>query len=288
MYLVDASIFLYAGERFHGESRCDQDGQPCGALLGLIDSLARVCERGASRIVCAFDGPRDQLERRHRYPPYKAHRPAVPEHMVAQRVRAQQVVRQLGLAGLSSPAFEADDIIATLARQSRDSAIAVVIVSADRDLLQLLEPGDEFWNLSADQRLSYSAACKKLRLKPHQLPSLLALCGDAADNVPAVPGMTRHLATRLLRRWGDVETLYANLDAVARSRLPHASTLAEALRTHREQVDVSLSLTQLGSVPGVDVALVGTVAPQAERFALYRSLGVDGDSVNRLEERIAA
>ncbi len=285
--MVDASIYLYAGMRHHGPTLCDPNGEPCGALHGLVDALGRVCESGARRVVCAFDGAREQLARRQLYPAYKAHRPAVSDVMQAQRARAPALVQSLGFSGWLNPTYEADDIIATLARRSRELACAVVVVSADRDLLQVLRPGDEFWNLSAGSQLSYTAASRKLRLKPEQLSELLALCGDVADNVPGVPGVTRHVAVRLIRRWGDVDAVLANLDAISRSKLPRAEALVAALRDHADQIMLARELTRMQTVPDVCPRVAPPPSDRETRHAIYTALDLEPVRVAALERRFA-
>lgn len=194
--------------------------------------------------------------------------------MVQQRIEARSVVERLGIRAHQYNAYEADDIIATLALLARSAGQAVTVVSADRDLEQVLRPGDEFWNLSAGQRRSYSAVRRRLRISPEQLPELLALRGDTADNVPGVPGINTGLARRLVRKWGGIEALYAALDSADNTGTMVEPTLADSLLDHREQVYLARSLTSLEKVPLGSEAItavtadIGDIKEECDRLRL--------------------
>ncbi|MEM7379124.1 MAG: 5'-3' exonuclease H3TH domain-containing protein [Pseudomonadota bacterium] len=291
LYLVDASIYLYNGLRRHGEAYSDHNGRAAGAVRGLVEALAQIAEAGATHVVCAFDGPRDRLLRRAAFPAYKAQRPAVLPSMAQQRLDARAAVAQLGYAALQHDAYEADDIIATLARRARAAKRAVVIVSADRDLVQVLRPGDEYWHLAAGQRKAYSTVQKGLRVTPERLPEVLALCGDAVDNVPGVPGINRGLATRLIRKWGSVEALYSHLDRGLASGVRGAPGLADTLLTHREQVDAARALVQLVDVPLDDDAASAPTTTASQVVNVCARLGLEraaADALVARAERVAA
>lgn len=256
-----------------------------------MDALAQIAAGGATHVICAFDGPREHLQRRASFPAYKAQRPAVLPTMAQQRLDARSVVAQLGFAALQDDAHEADDIIATLARRARTAQRAVVVVSADRDLVQVLRPGDEYWHLAAGQRKAYSTVHKGLRVTPDRLPEVLALCGDAADNVPGVSGINRGLAARLIRRWGSVEALFEHLDRGQSLGVRAAPGLADVLLAHRAQVDAARALVQLVDVPLDDGAATAPTTTAARVVDVGARLGLERVAVDALvgrADRVAA
>ncbi|CAB1128635.1 DNA polymerase I [Candidatus Hydrogenisulfobacillus filiaventi] len=224
------------------------DGLPTGALLGFANMLLRVIrEAQPQAVVVCWDSGRPTF--RHAvYPAYKATRQEAPPEFRQQVELAHQLLDALGIPRLAEPGFEADDLLGSLARRAREAGWEVRIVTGDRDLLQLVQPGVEVWltaaGLKAVERMDAAAVRRKLGVDPGQVPDLKGLMGDPSDNLPGVPGVGQKTAVALLQRFPDLEALFAGLDGVeprVRRRLEGQEAVARQSRdlaTIRQDVPV--------------------------------------------------
>jgi DNA polymerase-1 len=179
----------------------------------------------------------------------------------------------MGLPLLEAPGYEADDILATAARRLRDTAIELVLVTADKDALQLVDPRVTVLSVlgRTGERVVYDAAKveEKWGVPPVRIPDILALMGDSIDNIPGVPGVGEVTAQKLLREFGSLEALYQNLAVVTGPKL------REALARHRDQAFLSRQLAVLeGALPiEFDLESFRVREPQWERLrALWTEL----------------
>lgn len=220
-------------------------GMPTGAIFGFVSMLQKLLrDRKPTRIGVCFDtsGPT------HRHvldPQYKANRPEMPPELQAQWPVCQDIAAQMGLPVLKLDGLEADDLIATLAEQGRASGYEVIVVSGDKDLMQLVDDGDgdrpPIRQLDDGKDKLYAAADvqEKWGVPPRQVRDLLAIMGDSVDNVPGVRGIGEKGAAKLLQSWGSLAGIYANLEAVESPRI------RELLRTDREQAQLAYELVGL-------------------------------------------
>lgn len=287
IYLVDASVYIFRAYFSLPDSIRDADGAPVQAVYGFMRFLVELLEREQPRhIACAFDESLTSSFRNRLYPPYKANRERPPPELERQLKLCRRAARALGVRDFASRRFEADDIIGTLAKRHRGASRPIVIVSRDKDLAQLIAPGDIFWDYGADAQYGEAELIGKLGVMPAQVPDFLGLAGDAVDNIPGVAGIGVKSATALLREFDDLETLYANLDRVAELPLRGARAIAERLAGGRDTAMLSRELARIRC----DVPLRTRLADLAWRgvrrraFArLCNELGFGG----ALRERVA-
>src|SRR5690606_38536047 len=162
------------------------------ALHGFARFIGDLIESvGPTHIGVAFDASLVTSFRNEIYPPYKAHREPAPEDLKRQFELCRQVCEALGVATFASPHFEADDIIGTLAALARAAGENVVLVTRDKDLAQLVRPGDLYWDYIGEERFTYEQIPARFGVLPERMPCFLALMGDAVDNIPGVPGIGR-------------------------------------------------------------------------------------------------
>ncbi|MDX1610478.1 MAG: 5'-3' exonuclease H3TH domain-containing protein [Halofilum sp. (in: g-proteobacteria)] len=252
LYLVDASIYVFRSWHVLPDSIVDAAGEPANAIYGFGDFLLRLLEHTRpSHLAIAFDVSLESSQRNEIYPEYKANREPAPEKLRRQFGGCRSLARAAGLAEFASPHCEADDIIATLAGRAREAGFAVTIVSGDKDLAQLVGDGDEWWDFARDRRLDRRGIERHFGVRPEQIADMLALAGDAVDNIPGVPGIGRATAARLLRRWEDLDTLYANLDGVADMKFRGAKRIAGLLAEHEALVRLSRRLTAMYPADGL-------------------------------------
>jgi DNA polymerase-1 len=209
-------------------------GEPTSALYGFSAALIKeIREHRPSRLAFAVDAPQKTF-RHERYAPYKAQRAAVPSPLLAQLSRLRELLLAFDVPVFCVPGVEADDILATLARALRQRQLPSLVLSGDRDLLQVARGSTRVLFLGARGRKPtvYDAARVQERflIPPEQLPSWVALVGDVSDNLPGVPGVGPRTASRWVSQFGSISALLARLDQVSPPRL------REVLMRHRQQL----------------------------------------------------
>ena len=140
------------------------------------------------------------------------------------------MVRALGIPVFVDPHYEADDLIGTLAQQAVQQGVDVVVVSNDKDLMQLVNPQVSFYDAAKDRRLDVAGVTSHLGVQPERIPDLLGLQGDAVDNIPGVKGIGSKTALALLQAFASIEDLYADLDRVVTLPLRQAKTVRQKLQ----------------------------------------------------------
>jgi 5'-3' exonuclease len=251
VHLIDASVYVFRGWFALPDTMRAPDGRPVNAVYGfaafLTDLLAKA---GPTHVAACFDESLSSSFRNAKYPEYKANREEAPDELKAQFDMCRQVCRALGVLDLASKRYEADDLIATLAAKARKAKRPVCIVTRDKDLAQLLGPDDRLWDFGEDLRYDRKAIHEKFGVWPEQLPDWQGLTGDSVDNIPGVRGIGDTAATALIARFGTLEAVYADLDAVRALPLRGAKRIAGLLESQRDKAFLSRELARLhGSVP---------------------------------------
>lgn len=277
VYLVDASVYIFRAWFSMPDSIRDPQGAPVQAVYGFTRFLAELLERERPRyIACAFDESLTSSFRNRIYPPYKANRDLPPAELERQLKACQRAARALGVQTFASRRYEADDIIGTLASRFRTRTRPVTIVTRDKDLAQLVQPGDTFWDYASDERHDVASLRLKLGVHPRQVPDLLGLAGDAVDNIPGVPGIGIKTAAALLQAFEDIDAIYANLDRVAAMPIRGAKSIAARLAAHHDMALLSRELATVHCKVPFNGALqdLRWRKPVARRIArLFNELG---------------
>lgn len=273
LVVVDAANCLYRAF-FAIPSLRASDGFPTNALHGFVNMLRKVQrEERPDALAIAFDPPGRSF-RHELYADYKATREAQPEDLSAQMPVAREIVEALRLPILEVPGCEADDVIATLVARAPED-VEVVIVSTDKDLMQLVSERVVLLDTMKDRRLGPAEVEARFGVPPAQLLDLRALVGDPSDNIPGVKGIGEKGAAKLLAEWGDLESLLAHAGEVKAKRA------REALEAHAEDARLSKQLATLRrdvELPEGDLSLT---EPDREALgALFRRL----DFTRLLEE----
>lgn len=259
LYLVDASLYVFRAWHSLPPDLHGADGWPSNAVHGFARFLLELLDRARPQhIALAFDEALDSCFRNELYPDYKANREPAPEELRRQFTQCQRLCRALGLEVLAHPDYEADDLIGSACVQSRAGGFRAVLVSADKDLSQLLGEHDEQWDFARGQRWGAAGVPARHGVEAHQVADFLALTGDAVDNIPGVPGIGAKTAAALLAHFGTLDALLARVEEIPFLRLRGAARCAERLREHREQ---ALLCRQLATIR-CDVMLPAL----AERF----------------------
>ncbi len=254
LHLVDGSGFIFRAFHALPPLTRKSDGLPVGAVSGFCAMLFRLLEEGRAaerptHLAVVFDHS-SKTFRNDIYPAYKAHRPDPPPELVPQFPLIRDATRAFNLACIETEGFEADDIIATYARRAAAAGAAVTIVSADKDLMQLVDdrillmkPGLKG---GADERIDAGGVAEKFGVAPDRVVDVQALAGDSVDNVPGAPGIGIKTAAQLIAEYGDLDTLLARAGEIRQPKR------RETLLAHAEQVRVSRRLVTLcDAVPGL-------------------------------------
>jgi 5'-3' exonuclease len=276
VHLIDASPYLFRAYFAVPESIVDPRGKPVNAVYGFANFLLRyVREQAPTHVGVAFDQSLTTSFRNELYPGYKAQRELPPEDLEAQQRDCREMARALGMVTWADRRFEADDLIASACRKILRGGHRVVVVTPDKDLCQLVEERVELFDFAKEKRYGPAQVVEKLGVRPEQVADLLGLAGDPVDDIPGVPGIGSKTAVALLAAFGDLDALYADLEAVAALSLRGARSVAAKLAEHRELAFLSREL-----------ATVSTGAPAPARMRELAWRGARRELVERLTRRL--
>ena len=243
-YLIDAPVYVFRAYYSLPDDMVDEAGNPVNALYGFCRFLGDFLEQvQPQHVAVAFDESLTCSFRTTIYPDYKANRDPAPEELQRQFAQCRRFARALGLLECADPDYEADDLIGTLVELGHKNGRPSTIVSRDKDLAQLLTRDDIFWDFAGRGKLAYDRIPDVFGVWPEQIADFLALAGDSVDNIPGVPGVGKKTAEALLRHFGSLETIYANLDTVHEVKVRGAKTLGAKLETHRAAAMLARKLT---------------------------------------------
>ena len=297
--LVDGSSFVFRAyfQSINQDQKYNtrpSDGLPTGAVRLFCTKIAQFLQDGAAGVKpthlgIVFDKSEDSF-RKEIYPDYKAHRPDAPEDLKSQMPLMRDAVRAFGLHAIEMERYEADDLIATYARQAEKRGAGVIIVSSDKDLMQLVTDKIRFYDFESgakgkpgyrpERNLDREAIVAKWEgLEPDQIGDALALIGDTSDNVPGVPGIGLKTAAALIKEYGGLTPL---LERAGEIKQPKRR---ETLLANIDQAKLSRQLVALVEDVAVPVALdeLGVPKPDPQKLVGF----LKAMEFNTLTRRIA-
>ena len=251
VYLIDGSGYIFRA--FYGLPPMNRpDGTPTNAVFGFCTMVFKLVEEtDADFVGVIFDKARQSF-RNDIYSEYKAHRPPAPEELVPQFPLIREAVEAFNLPGIDMEGFEADDLIATYARQAKEAGAEVTIVSSDKDLMQLVDEGINMWDPMKNKTIGPDEVMEKFGVGPERVVDVQALAGDSADNVPGVEGIGIKTAAQLINEYGDLENLLDRAGEIKqpkrRERLTEQADMArisKQLVTLRQDIDLEVPLADL-------------------------------------------
>jgi DNA polymerase-1 len=277
VYLVDASVYIFRAWFSMPDEFVNHAGEPTNAVYGFSGFLCSLLEQtAAEHVAVAFDESLSSSYRNEIYPEYKANRDPAPLELKRQFGWARAVAEAMGLQCYADDRYEADDLIGTLAEYWRARGHPICIVTADKDLAQLVRESDHWWDFSRNQKLNARQLTDKFGVTPEQMADFLALTGDPVDNIPGVPGIGPKSAAALLGHFGDLDSLYERVEEVATVSMRGAKSIQKKLVDYRDAAELARKLTVIETA--VESALA---APD-----LLRS-EVDPVRLNRLFDELA-
>ena len=265
LHLIDGSAYIFRAYHALPPLSRKSDGLPVGAVAGFCNMLWRylgendTSSDAPTHAAVVFDYS-SKTFRNEIYADYKANRPEPPEDLRPQFPLTREATRAFNIACIEIEDFEADDIIATLARRAREAGGRVTILSSDKDLMQLVGGGVEMLDPMKNRALGVEEVEAKFGVGPDRVVDVQALAGDSVDNIPGAPGIGIKTAAQLIRDFGDLDTLLARAEEIKQPKR------RQTLIDHAEQIRISRRLVQLDDQAPLETTLddLEVRAPDAE------------------------
>ena len=253
VFLVDGSSYIFRAYHALPPLNRKSDGLQVNAVLGFCNMLWKLLrdmppDNRPTHLAIVFD--KSEVTFRNKlYPDYKAHRPPAPDDLIPQFALIREAVRAFDLPCLEQGGFEADDLIATYAREAGERGATATIVSSDKDLMQLVTDCVTMYDTMKDRRIGIAEVIEKFGVPPEKVVEVQALAGDSTDNVPGVPGIGIKTAAQLIVEYGDLETLLKRAGEIKQPKR------REALIENAEKARISRQLVLLDDKVKLDVPL---------------------------------
>jgi DNA polymerase I len=265
LFLIDGNSLVYRAFFALPESISTSKGFPTSAIFGFASMLVKIIsDYGVKPTLVVWDA--GMSGREEVYEEYKAGRRERPDLLGEQWPHLHPLVESFGYRNVKVPGYEADDVIATLAREAREQGIDVTIVTGDRDLFQLVEDGVRVMatgrGITDTKIYDRDAILDRYGIPPELIPDFVGLKGDTSDNIPGVPGIGDKTASQLLQEWGDLEGVLSNIDSISGAkRKQNLTENAEAARISKQLATAKRDIE-------VDLDLDGIAAREPDRSAL--------------------
>ena len=294
VFLVDGSGFIFRA--FHALPPMTRpDGTPVNAVYGFTQMVMKlVQDTDADHVAVIFDRARKTF-RSDIYPDYKAHRPPPPDELIPQFDLVREATRALNVACVDMDGFEADDLIATYARQAEKKGAKVTIVSSDKDLMQIVGGNIIMYDAMRNREIGPDQVVEKFGVGPDKVIDVQSLAGDSADNVPGVPGIGVKTAALLVEEYGDLDSILAHADEIKQPKRRQAlieqadqARVSRELVTLKTDVPVPVPLESFAVKEIEPKTLLAFLKEQAFKSMLSRVESETGQSADDLPEPKAA
>ena len=258
LHLVDGSGYIFRAY-YALPPLTSPKGIPVGAVYGFCNMLHRLIEKvDGNRLLVVFDASRKTF-RQDIYPEYKSHRPQPPEDLIPQFSLIREACVAFGVPSVEMVGFEADDLIAAYAKASIEWGDNAQIISADKDLMQLLRPGVTMWDPIKNKPIDEQVVFEKFGVTPDKVIDVQALCGDSSDNIPGVPGFGPKTSAELIQIFGNLENLLMRIPEIKQPRR------RDLLTQHAELARISKQLVTLDDNAPLPIAYA-EIAPVENNF----------------------
>jgi DNA polymerase-1 len=257
LFLIDGNSLVYRAFFALPESIATSKGQPTNAIFGFASMLVKIIsEYGVKPTLVVWDA--GMSGRKEVYSEYKGQRDSKPDLLAEQWPHMEPLVDSFGYENVRVDGYEADDVIATVARKARDQGFDVMVVTGDRDLFQLIEPGVRVMATSrgiTDTKVyDREAVVDRYGIEPELIPDFVGLKGDTSDNIPGVPGIGEKTASQLLQDHGDLEGVLGNIENISGAKRKENLTnhaedarISKQLATAIRDIELDLDLDQIAA-----------------------------------------
>ena len=217
LYLIDGSSYIYRA--YHAvRNLSTSKGFPTNAIFGFTRMILKLLDdRKPTYAAMIFDA-KGPTFRHELFPNYKGNRPPMPEDLVLQLDYIKTITRGFNLPMFEMQGYEADDIIGSFAKQAESNQFDVIIVSGDKDMMQLVTQKIKIWDPMKDSETTLQTIQEKIGLTPNQLIDMMGLWGDTSDNIPGVPGIGQKTAAALIQEFNSMDNLYEQIESITRKK----------------------------------------------------------------------
>jgi 5'-3' exonuclease len=245
-FLIDSSVFVFRSYYSMSTDLVDKNGHANHAVYGFARFLCRFIKQTQPKfIAAAFDEALTTSFRNEIYPAYKANRDPAPADLKLQFKHCQKLASLLGIAILADNSYEADDLIGTLHHTYANRGHNICVVSADKDLAQLVRPTDWWWDYGKSKPLGFRALTEKFGVRPDQVCDFLALAGDQVDNIPGVKGIGTKTAQILLNHFDDLDSILNRYNEIEFLSFRGAKSCQKKIKNHQEDARLSRILSKI-------------------------------------------
>jgi len=245
LYLVDGSAYIYRA--YHAiRNLSNSKGLPTNAAFGFTKMIMKLMDEKKPEFLAVMFDVKGPTFRHEIYKDYKANRPPMPDDLAVQVPIIKDIVRGFNLKIFEKQGFEADDLIGTLSLLAENAGFSVVMVTGDKDFLQLVTDDATIWDPMKNVIMDKSNVKEKLGIKPEQVIDVMGLSGDTADNIPGVPGIGPKTAASLVQKFGSMENLYEHVGAITKKKQK------ENLLEYRDQAFLSRELVTINKNIPID------------------------------------
>ncbi len=217
LYLIDGSAYIHrAYHAIRGLS--NSKGLPTNAVFGFTRMLLKLLEEKTPEYAAVVFDSKGPTFRHEIYAEYKSNRPPMPDDMAVQIPYIKQITKGLNISMIEMQGFEADDLIGTLARKAEKAGFSVVMVTGDKDFMQLVTEKSILWDPMKEKTTDIHAIRESFGIEPRQIIDLMGLTGDSSDNIPGVPGIGPKTGLCLIKTFGSMENLYEKVDTITKKK----------------------------------------------------------------------
>ncbi len=268
IYLIDGTAYIHRA--YHAiRDLTNSKGLPTNAVFGFTRMLIKLMEDRSPQYIGMFFDAKGPTFRHDMYKEYKANRPPMPEDMAMQIPYIKEITAAFNLPIIEMQGYEADDLIGTLARAAEKEGYEVIMVTGDKDFMQLVTDKAAIWDPMKENTIDLKTIREKFGIEPHQMIDVQGLSGDTADNVPGVPGIGQKTALDLIKTYHSMQQLYEKLETITKKKQ------RENLENFKDQAFLSRKLVTIDTAVPVDVELAEfkVSAPDKKKLGeLYKNL----------------
>ncbi|AEO08769.1 DNA polymerase I [Buchnera aphidicola str. Ak (Acyrthosiphon kondoi)] len=243
--IIDGSLYLYSS--YYGFRDFNKaSGEPFGAIYGIlkmIDNILKKYEK-SKKIIIVFDSPQKTF-RTKLFKEYKKNRSPMPNSLSIQIPPLFEILKKIGIKILTMPGIEADDIIGSLSYKLEKKGEKILIISHDKDMLQLVSPNINIFNKKDNRIITPEVIKERYGIKPKEFIDFLALIGDVSDNIPGVPKIGIKTALSLLHKFSNIKNIYNNIENIKLLPFRNAKNIAIQLKDNKKQAFLSYELAAI-------------------------------------------
>ncbi len=293
IFLIDGSAFLYRA--FHAiRSLNTAGGHPTNATFGFARILLKLLKDNTPEYAAVLFDVKGPTFRHELYDQYKANRPPMPVELATQIPDIKRMIRAFNIPIVEKPGFEADDLVGTYARLSQEQGYSVVMVTGDKDFIQLVTDQCILWDPMKDTITDVKKVKADMGIEPIRFIDVLGLAGDTSDNIPGVPGVGPKTAVKLIQEFGSIENIYENLDSLSKKKKLHENLtnskdivlLSRKLATIDTDVAVTRPIDDF-KLSGIDTKEAFNIFQELEFKTLATEFAQSADKTEKIYKRVS-